>query len=115
HQRAIVVVGTVKTQDNGELRVSDDAAGLRLIVKGSAPDGLDEIRGEFWDLGRMKRDEPRLANLDLRATFHIDPDAPCPKSGEVTAIVASAVAPAAVPSAPSIRAIVLNPSRYGGP
>src|SRR5207237_2030586 len=44
--------------------------------------------------------------------FHIDPDASWQKSGEVTSIVASAVAPAAVPSAPAIRAIVLNPSRY---
>ena len=23
--------------------------------------GLDEVRGEFWDLGRMNADDPRLA------------------------------------------------------
>jgi hypothetical protein len=112
HQRPILIVATVKTEPNGELRVADDAGSVRLVVKGSAPDGLDEIRGEFWDLGRMKPDEPRLATMDLRATFHIDPEAPWPKSGEVTAIVASAVSPASLPQAPSIRAIVLNPSRY---
>jgi len=112
HLRSIVIVGTVKTQPNGELRVSDEAGSVRLVVKGSAPDGLDEIRGEFWDLGHMKPDEPRLANIDLRATFHIDPDAPWPKAGEVTAIVATAVSPASPPPAPSVRAIVLNPSRY---
>ena len=112
HERPIVVVGTVKTQQNGELRVSDDAGSVRLVVKGGAPDGLDEIRGEFWDLGRMKPDEPRLSTVDLRATFHLDPDAPWPKSGEVTAIVATAVSPASLPQAPSIRAIVLNPARY---
>jgi Big-like domain-containing protein len=112
HQRSILIVAMVKTQANGELRVGDEAGSLRLVVKGSAPDGLDEIRGEFWDLGRMKPDEPRLSNIDLRATFHIDPDAPWPKSGEVTAIVATAVSPASPPPAPSIRGIVLNPSRY---
>jgi hypothetical protein len=112
HERAIVIVGTVKTQPDGELRVSDDAGSVRVVAKGNAPDGLDEIRGEFWDLGRMKPDEPRLATIDLRTTFHIDPDAPWPKSGEVTAIIASAVSPASTPAAPSIRAIVLNPSRY---
>jgi len=113
HLRSIVIVGTVKTQPNGELRVTDEGGSVRLVVKGgSAPDGLDEIRGEFWDLGRMKPDEPRLSNVDLRATFHIDPDAPWPKSGEVTAILASSVSAASPPPAPSIRAIVLNPSRY---
>ena len=112
HERPIVLVGTVKTQQNGDLRVSDDAGSVRLVVKGGAPDGLDEIRGEFWDLGRMKPDEPRLSTIDLRATFHLDPEAPWPKSGEVTAIVATAVSPASLPQAPSIRAIVLNPSRY---
>jgi Big-like domain-containing protein len=112
HERPVVIVGKVQTQPSGELRVSDESGSLRLLVKGPAPDGLDEIRGEFWDLGRMKPDAPRLSAIDLRATFHIDPEAPWPKAGEVTAIVATAVSPASPPPAPSIRAIVLNPFRY---
>jgi Bacterial Ig-like domain len=102
----------VTTGNNGDVRVADETGSVRVVVKGGAPDGLDEIRGEFWDIGRMKADEPRLANLDLRATFHIDPESPWPKSGEVLAILATAVTPAPSPPAPTIRAIVLNPSRY---
>lgn len=112
HQRAIVVVGKVETRNDGEVRVADDAGSMRVVFKGNAPDGLDEIRGEFWDLGRMKADEPRLAGIDLRAVFHIDPEAPWPRSGEVTAIMATAISAASVLPAPSIRAIVLNPNRY---
>jgi hypothetical protein len=112
HQRAIVLVGKVETQPNGEQHVSDEAGSVRVIFKGSAPDGLDEVRGEFWDLGRMKADEPRLAGIDVRAMFHIDPQGPWPRAGEVTAIMATAVSAASPPSAPSIRAIVLNPNRY---
>ena len=112
HQRAVVIVGKVTTANNGDVRVADEAGSVRVVAKGGAPDGLDEIRGEFWDLGRMKPDEPRLASLDLRATFHIDPESPWPKSGEVLAILATAVTPASPPPAPTIRAIVLNPSRY---
>jgi hypothetical protein len=82
------------------------------VFKGNAPDGLDEVRGEFWDIGRMKLDDIRLSTYDLRTTFKVDPDQPWPRPGEVTAIVATAVAPAVVPAAPSVRAIVLNPSRY---
>jgi len=113
HQRAIVVVGKVETASNGEVRVSDEGgSSVHVVFKGSAPDGFDEIRGEFWDLGRMKADEPRLAGLDLRATFHIDPAGAWPRAGEVTAIMATAVSAASPSPAPSIRAIVLNPYRY---
>src|SRR5262249_17518985 len=96
-----------------ELRASDESGSIRLVFKGgNAPDGNDEIRGEFWDLGRMKPDDIRPSTYDLRSTFKIDPDAPWPRPGDATAIIATAVTPAATPPAPSIRAIVLTPSRY---
>ena len=112
HLRPIVIIGRVATEKNGEIRVSDAGGSIRVIAKGSAFDGLDEVRGEYWDLGRMKADEARLAGYDLKNTFHIDPDAGWPRPGEVTVIIASAVSPASAPLAPTIRAIVLNPSRY---
>jgi hypothetical protein len=111
HSRPIVIVGNVAL-DKDELRVSDDSGSVRIVFKGNAPDGLDEVRGEFWDIGRMKNDDPRLSNIDLRATFKVDPDSPWPRPGEVTAIMATAVTSAAPPTAPSIRGIVLTPSRY---
>jgi len=111
HARPIVIVGKVGVEKD-ELRLSDDNASIRLIFKGNAPDGLDEVRGEFWDIGRMKADDIRLSTYDLRQTFKIDPNAPWPRPGEVTAIIATAAAPAVVPNQPSIRAIELNPSRY---
>jgi hypothetical protein len=112
HGRLIVLVAKVSVEKE-ELRASDDNGSIRLVFKGgNAPDGLDEIRGEFWDLGRMKPDDIRLATYDLRTVFKIDPDAPWPRPGDVTAIIASAVSPASPPPAPSIRAIVLHPNRY---
>ena len=111
HGRPILIVGNVAV-DKDQLRLSDDNASIHLIFKGTAPDGLDEVRGEFWDLGRMKADDIRLSTYDLRQTFKIDPDAPWPRPGEVTAIIATAVAPAVTPAQASIRAIVLNPTRY---
>ena len=114
HLRPVLVVGKVALAQDG-IKVSDDFATIRLVFKGNAPDGVDEIRGEFWDIGRMKPDETKLSGYDLRATFHFDPDGPWPRPGEVTAIVATAVAPAAPPSpgtTPPIRAVVLNPSKY---
>jgi hypothetical protein len=111
HGRPILIVGKVGV-DKDQLRLSDDNTSIHLLFKGTAPDGLDEVRGEFWDLGRMKPDDIRLSTYDLRETFKIDPTASWPRPGDVTAIVATAVAPAPLPAQPSIRAIVLNPSRY---
>jgi len=114
HGRPIVVVGKVALAQDG-IKVSDDTASIRLVFKGNAADGVDEIRGEFWDIGRMKPDEPKLSGYDLRSTFHFDPDGAWPRPGEVTAIVATAVTAAPPPTpgtAPPIRTVVLNPSRY---
>jgi hypothetical protein len=111
HGRAILIVGTVTTAESG-MRVSDDSGSIRLLTKGSAPDGLDEVRGEFWDIGRMKPDEPQLANFDLKRTFNIDATSSWPRPGEVTVIVATSVTQAELPTTPSIRAIALHPSRY---
>src|SRR3954469_15146621 len=111
HARPILIVGKVGVEKD-QLRLSDDTASVHLVFKGNAPDGLDEVRGEFWDLGRMKADDIRLSTYDLRQGFKIDPEGAWPRPGDVTAIVATAVAPAALPAQASIRSIVLNPSRY---
>ncbi len=111
HFREVVIVGTVALQD-GQLKVSDDAGAIHVITTGNSPEGVDEVRGEFWDLGRMKPDDPRLAGRDLRTAFGIDPDGPWPRPGEKTAIMATAITAATPPSAASIRTIVLHPARY---
>jgi hypothetical protein len=48
----------------------------------------------------------------MRRTFKVDPEGAWPRPGQVLAIVASAVAPATPAAAPSVRNIVLYPSRY---
>src|SRR5262245_49004761 len=112
HLRPIVVSGTLVRRDDGELRVTSDAGSVRVVFKGNIPDGLAEVRGEFWDVGKLNADDPRLASYDLKTTFQIEPEAGWPRPGEVTAIVASAVEPVTPPPAPSIRSIVLFPERY---
>jgi Bacterial Ig-like domain len=112
HQRPILIVGTVTTTDKG-MRVADDNGSIRVVSKGTTvPDGLDEIRGEFWDIGRMKADDPQLTTFDLERTLGVDPNAPWPRPGEVTAIIATNASQAQRPAAPSIRALTLFPTRY---
>jgi hypothetical protein len=110
--RPILVVGTLALNDKGELRVSDDSGSLRVLTKGRAPDGLVEVRGEFWDIGRMNAEDPRLSQYNLLSTFGLDKNGPWPRPGQVTAIVASAIASTTPPSEPSLLNIVLFPARY---
>ncbi len=110
--RPIVMVGTVAMDRDGQLRVSDETGSLQVVYKGSAPEGLAEIRGEFWDLGRMNADDPRLTAIDAQTVFKIDPAAPWPRPGQVMAIIASAITSATQPGVPSIRGVVLFPTRY---
>src|SRR5205085_9206889 len=112
HLRQVVIMGTTVMADNGDLRVTDDAGVLRVLFKGGRPEGLNEIRGEFWDLGRMNHDDPRLASYDLKATFQIDPEGAWPRPGQVLALIATSIQSVPTPAAPSIRNIVLQPSRY---
>src|SRR6516162_6953000 len=103
HNRPILIVGTVTTTDKG-MRVADDNGSIRVLSKGTAvPDGLDEIRGEFWDIGRMKADDPQLSGYDLQKTFGVDPNGPWPRPGEVTAIIVTNASQAQLPATPSIR------------
>jgi hypothetical protein len=112
HLRPIVVTGNLSLESNGERRLRTDEGSLRVVFRGSAPEGLAEVRGEFWDLGRMNADDPRLTGYDLRATFQLDPEGPWPRAGQVTAVIASAIEAATLPSTASIRSIVLFPDRY---
>lgn len=112
HTRPVMVVGEMKLLDTGEYRLTSDGLSLRVVSKGSTADGLVEVRGEFWDLGKFTADDPRLAGYDLKRTFGVDPAGPWPRSGQATALIASSVSPVSPPSAPSIRNIVLFPSRY---
>src|SRR5947208_1637968 len=111
HNRPILIVGTVSTSEKG-IRVADDNGSIKILFKGSAPDGLDEVRGEFWDIGRMKPDDPQLAGYDMQRTFGVDPNGSWPRPGEVTAIIATNISQAVPPATPSIRSIVLYPTRF---
>lgn len=112
HLRPITVAGTVTLSDSGEMRVGDDSGSIRVVFKGSPPDGRAEVRGEFWDVGRLNADDPRLAGYDLARTFHIDPEGAWPRPGQVLALLASSITAVSPPAVPSVRNVVLFPERY---
>lgn len=112
HVRPITVVGQLTLRDTGEIRLGTEAGSIRVVFEGTPPEGTVEVRGEYWDIGRFNADDPRLARFDLARTFGMDPNAAWPRAGQVTAFMATAIAPAAPPQAPSLRNLVLFPQRF---
>jgi hypothetical protein len=116
HGAQVAVRGDVEKR--GRLLVLTSPAVERevpLVWRASAPRaGLTELRGEFWDLGRLSEVDPRLAGLDLQPVLDATTHDRWPGVGEVHVLSVGATLPAEPFAAPSVRALALDPNRYVG-
>ncbi|HSL23064.1 MAG TPA: Ig-like domain-containing protein [Vicinamibacterales bacterium] len=117
HGRHVVVRGTVSrpAPDVVSIRAGATDKPVFLLSRGETlpEEGGVEIRGEFWDLGRLTADDPRLARMAVDALLARATDGRWPSQNEVLVIVVQAVSePERLP--PGLRAIALEPDRYEG-
>lgn len=116
HLKPVSIAGEIAVRDTGALDISNDGSTMPLAFKGSMPSGTADLRGELWDLGRMRPDDPRLATYlatyDVSKMFQLDPGQTWPQPGEALVFAATSVTAATPSSAPSVRAVVLRPARY---
>jgi len=71
-----------------------------------------ELRGEFWDLGRLERDDPRFSTLNFDRVLEAASSGQWPGRDRVFVILGATLSEATLPPAPTIRAIALAPDRY---
>jgi hypothetical protein len=71
-----------------------------------------ELRGEFWDLGRIQQDDSRFANYNFEKVLEAVSAGQWPARDRVFVILNATLSEAPLPPAPTIRAIVLAPERY---
>jgi Bacterial Ig-like domain len=71
-----------------------------------------EIRGEFFDLGRLREDDSRFSSYDFRPLLEAVAGGRWPSRDEVFVVVGATVVDAPEASAPSVRAIVLQPAKF---
>ena len=112
----VVVRGNLVTRDQPVLLSPSIERSIPLIFKGPSPvDGPVELRASFWDVGRLQREDPRIASLGLDRLLPRGPDGDWPRPGEVIALtVTDAMAVTPAQGAPSLRHIALEPSSYIG-
>ena len=114
-QEIIVVTDATSEQVLTWLVNADDSVRLLALDVPPPPEGVRErleVIGTFYDVGRLDEGDQRLAGLPIRRISEQLLRKPWPGIGELPLVIAAASRPADVPSATTLRSIVLDPDRY---
>jgi len=71
-----------------------------------------EIRGEFWDLGRLEARDSRFTGYDLVQLVETVNRGQWPARDQIYIITGASLQPATTPKGPTLRAIALAPGNY---
>lgn len=71
-----------------------------------------EVRGEFFDLGRIEQGDGRFAGYDFAPLLEATNQGRWPSRDQVYVILGASVMPSVPPRAPTLRAIALAPDAY---
>jgi hypothetical protein len=122
HGKQVAVRGaTVPVGEQGRLQIPVDEADLKrgnvphvfVFWKDRPSDDAGEIRGEFWDLGRVNSDDGRFTTYDFTDILETATKGRWPGRDEVFVILGAVMIGAPLPPAPTLRAIALSPDDYG--
>jgi Bacterial Ig-like domain len=113
HGKRIVVRHAVK--QTGALFELDATAKPVFIFWKDRPVGSDgEIRGEFYDLGRMQEGDSRFSSYDFTPIIEAVNKGRWPARDQLFVILGATFIEGSLPPAPTIRAIALAPEKYEG-
>ena len=114
HQQTVLVIGEVKGTVE-RATIGTDEGAVTLIARELPREGRVEARGQFLDIGRMSQDDPRLIPFNLLERIRSAYQDRWPKPGEELLLMLSSSVPpsgAADVTAPPLRAVAMEPSRF---
>ncbi|HXW05008.1 MAG TPA: Ig-like domain-containing protein [Vicinamibacterales bacterium] len=120
HGKQIAVRGTV-VEERGLARLQvaatdvDQKIAERIVFvywKDRPSAGAGEIRGDFWDLGRVTESDSRFSSYDFRPALEMVSAGQWPPRDLVFVILNAIRVESPPPVAPSVRAIAMEPTRY---
>ena len=76
--------------------------------------GNSEVRGEFWDVGRLERTDSRFANVNFQPILDAAANGQWPARDQVFMILGASATDSPLPEDPNLRALALAPERYIG-
>jgi Big-like domain-containing protein len=108
-----IVIRSGTTSDGRVTRLTDTDKPVFVLWRereASRTDG--EIRGDFWDLGRLQADDNRFTGVDFTPILEAATQGRWPARDQVFVIVGASFIDVPVPAAPGIRAIAMAPERF---
>ena len=97
----------------GRLTELDGTAKPVYVFWKDRPGGSDgEIRGEFYDLGRMQDGDSRFSSYDFAPVVEAASGGRWPARDQVFVLLGATFVDSPAPTAPTIRAIALAPDRF---
>ena len=73
-----------------------------------------EVRGEFWDLGRLERTDSRFSNVNFQPILEAAANGQWPSRDQVFVILGASAVSSPLPEDPNLRALALAPDRFIG-
>ena len=73
-----------------------------------------EVRGEFWDVGRLERNDPRFSNVNFQPILEAASNGQWPSREQVFVLLGASAVASPLPDDPNLRALALAPERYIG-
>ena len=107
-----IVIHAQLTGTGDTTRISDTAKPIYVIWRERASRSGGEIRGDFWDLGRLQDGDTRFANVDFKPILDAATQGRWPNRDQVFVITGATLMDAEIPAVATIRAIALAPERF---
>ena len=73
-----------------------------------------EVRGEFWDIGRLERTDSRFSNVNFQPMLDAASNGQWPPRDQLFMILGATAVDSPLPENPTLRALALAPERYVG-
>jgi hypothetical protein len=114
HGKQIVIRHGVVEQ-GGLWRLADTPKPIFVFWKERPSLASDsEIRGEFWDVGRLQHDDPRFSGVDVGQVVESASHGQWPSRDQVFVILGATMVDSPLPTEPSLRTVAIAPERYAG-
>jgi hypothetical protein len=97
------------------LRLANTAKPVFVVWRdsSSAPRS-GEVRGEFWDVGRLERTDSRFSNVNFQPILDAASNGQWPSRDQVFLILGASAVDSPLPDDPNLRALALAPERFIG-
>ena len=114
HGKQIVVRREVEPAGN-LMRLANTAKPVFVFWRdsASAPNN-SEVRGEFWDMGRIERTDSRFSSVNFQPILEAATNGQWPARDQVFIILGASALASPLPDDPNLRALALAPERFIG-